>query len=389
MCFLCDEIPPAPQGGIGSFVCDIGQELVRAGHAVTTVGLYEAPLGGAEDNLGGMRVIRLDKSGGRGRFAFLADRVRVARTVRRLWVDGSIDIVEAPESGAWSVFLPAKVPCVVRLHSSVRYAVANGRIGRRGRMLTLAENIAIRRSSSLVAVSQWVAAQAPRDYRGAGLARRTIEVIYNGVDLTLFVEQPWCDRVPGRIVFAGTVKAQKGILSLLKAFSLVCSKDPEASLVMAGRDTYVDGRSYFERCVREAALPPSLMRRVEYMGSVPRERLPSLYGSAAVCVFPSLGESFGLTAIEAMACMRPVVYTSTTAGPEVVDDGETGLLASPDDPDQIARQILRALSDDEYVNRLAGAGARQVRLRFSQEACARSSLELYCRLVGQPAGHNQ
>ena len=311
----------------------------------------------------------------------LADRVNLARAVRRLMRDGAVDIVEAPETGGWAVALPGRVPLVVRLHSPARFVAREHTGRRRGRLISLIEDLALRRADALVAVSRWVGERAPVDYHLAGLRDRQIRVIYNGVDVNRFSPRSWDERIPGRVVFAGTLKEQKGIVGLLKAFKQVAAKSPKAELIAAGRDTIQDGSSYFEAAVREAALDDEVVRRTRRLGAVPRESLPDLYASAAVCAFPSLGESFGLVAVEAMAVGRPVIYSRDTAGSEIIEDGVTGLLVDPRDAHALADAVLRILHDDDFAASLAMRGSKVVRERFSAERCAEETLDLYHRVL--------
>ena len=74
---------------------------------------------------------------------------------------------------------------------------------------------------------------------------------------------------------------------------------------------------------------------------------------AELVAFPSKLESFGLVPVEAMACGTPVVYSNLHAGPEIVDDWITGLLADPYDPDDVAEKVTRILNDSQLSARLA------------------------------------
>lgn len=376
VCLICDEYPPAPPGGIGSFVHDLAACLKTAGCGVTVMGVYSQTERSEVTN-GGVRVIRLPSVKRRGRAGVVADRIRLARAVGRLSEEGSIDVVEAAEVGGWALGLPRRLPVVVRLHSVTRFLARAKTGGRRGRFISLIEDLALRRADAIVGVSRWVADHAAEEFPLGGLSNRQIEVIYNGVDTALFGEQPWSDRVPYRIVFAGTLKPQKGVVSLLRAFDRVVSEISEAELVLAGRDTLENGHSYFDCAVREAGISEEAVRRVRRRGALPRASLAQLYGSAAVCVFPSLGESFGLVAAEAMATGRPVIFSRTTAGPEVIHDGVSGLLVDPFAADDLAVATLRVLTNEKFARSLAQKAARAVRERFTIQQCGSKTLQLY------------
>jgi glycosyltransferase involved in cell wall biosynthesis len=96
------------------------------------------------------------------------------------------------------------------------------------------------------------------------------------------------------------------------------------------------------------------------LGHVPDAHLPGLYAGASAFVLPSWHEGFGLTCLEAMACGVPVVAANAGALPETC--GDAALYADPSDPDEIARQVLRAIEDDAL-----GAKGRRRAARFTWE----------------------
>jgi glycosyltransferase involved in cell wall biosynthesis len=107
-----------------------------------------------------------------------------------------------------------------------------------------------------------------------------------------------------------------------------------------------------------ADLPENARARVELLGRVPHENLPALYSRASVFVFPSRVDGFGLTCAEAMASGRPVVATSRASGPELVEDGVSGLLADSANSVELAEKINILLEDRELAKKL-GTNARQ------------------------------
>ena len=115
--------------------------------------------------------------------------------------------------------------------------------------------------------------------------------------------------------------------------------------------------------------------RVEWKGHVERDKLADLYRGAAVLVFPSRYEGFGLPVVEAMASGTPVVATTAGAIPEVA--GDAAVLVEPGDPVALAGGIERALADRE---RLVAAGLERAR-RYTWAETARQTLEVYRELT--------
>ena len=151
------------------------------------------------------------------------------------------------------------------------------------------------------------------------------------------------------LVFAGRLGPQKSFDTALEALARV----PGVALVVAG-----DGpeRSALERLSSELGLD----ERVRFLGSVPRERVLRLFRAADASVLPSAWENFPHTVVEALAVGCPVIATAVGGVPEVVRDGENGLLVPARDPEALAGAIARFFGDAELRSRLAAGAAPSV-----------------------------
>lgn len=187
-----------------------------------------------------------------------------------------------------------------------------------------------------------------------GARRDRVEVIPCGVDLTLF--RPG-DRSRARaelnlsgevILFVGRMDPIKGLDLLLRAVSLMRER-PTLKLVVVG------GSGTEDEMRRSQALVTSLGidGRVEFRGSVAQEDLSSYYQAADVCVVPSHYESFGLVAIESLACGTPVVGSMVGGLPTVIHDGENGLLVPWRQPSEFAERIESILQDRNLSDSLS------------------------------------
>jgi O-antigen biosynthesis alpha-1,2-mannosyltransferase len=108
--------------------------------------------------------------------------------------------------------------------------------------------------------------------------------------------------------------------------------------------------------------------RVEFLGAVPEERLPSLYRGAEALIFPSLYEGFGLPIVEAMACGTPVVTSNVTAMPETA--GDAALLVDPRSVEQITKAVEKVVGDRPLRQELKERGiARSAQLRWESTSC--------------------
>jgi glycosyltransferase involved in cell wall biosynthesis len=134
---------------------------------------------------------------------------------------------------------------------------------------------------------------------------------------------------------------------------------------------------------------------------LPKEKVIALYTHAAIFVCPSVYEPFGIINLEAMACETPVVAAAVGGIPEVVDDGDTGLLvpfearggadADPRDPERFSRDLAAAVNtllDDPPRRTLMARKARtRVEQQFSWTSIARQTLEFYERSIARAASH--
>lgn len=185
----------------------------------------------------------------------------------------------------------------------------------------------------------------------SGVDRATVSVVPNGVDTARFAS-PEPTAVEGArsqyseserplVLFLGTVMPRKGVVELVRAFETVATScDPAPQLVIAGNDELdTEYVSRVESFIAESPVGTS----IDVVGFVREELLPGLYHVADVVVVPSLEEGFGMTAIEAMAAGTPVVGTRVGGLPEIIENGETGYLVDPGDPDALADALLRVL----------------------------------------------
>jgi glycosyltransferase involved in cell wall biosynthesis len=201
-----------------------------------------------------------------------------------------------------------------------------------------------------------------------GVPAAKVETIHYGLDEP---PQAWGtnppDAVPddARIVLAvSRLTRQKGIDVAVEALSLL---PDDVVLVVLGEGPE---RAALEALAREHVGES----RVIFPGRVPD--VAAWLRRASVYVQPARWEGFGLAVLEAMVCGLPVVATNVSSLPELVADGETGLLVPPDDPAALARAVERALADPA----LGPAGLERARREFSVQRMADRTVALYERL---------
>ncbi len=193
-------------------------------------------------------------------------------------------------------------------------------------------------------------------------AYEDVRVIYNGTDLSSF--RPAGNREALRqslglgsediaICIVGRLTPWKGHRELLRAFSRVAGKRPAAKLLVVGEVAFWEDT--YEAELKELAGTLGIAPRVAWLGF--RKDVPDILAAADVFALPSHDEPFGRVIVEAMACEKPVVATRSGGAPEIVVDGETGILVSVGNEDELAAALLR-LAEDGGLRRQMGRAAR-------------------------------
>jgi len=179
----------------------------------------------------------------------------------------------------------------------------------------------------------------------------------------------------GDVVFVCVARfaAQKAHDVLLRALKSI--DDDRVRLLLVGDDPFGDGRVRAEALARELALGPRAV-----LAGIRRD-VPAILAASEVFVMPSLWEGFGLVFLEAMATGLPVLATRVSAIPEVVVEGETGLLVPPSDAPALAAAMRALAADPALRERLGRAGRDRVCARFGLERMIEETLAVYAEVA--------
>lgn len=240
-----------------------------------------------------------------------------------------------------------------------------------------------RNADFVVAVSQCVA-----DFLGAnGFKQYRISRIYNGIDA-----EAWQARVTDRDVRAelGLTEAERILLmaaqfvpwkrheDAVRAMPRILERVPAVRLVLAGSDLW-GTHPEIEADLKALAAELNVADEVLFVGQ--RDDVPDLMDAAELVLIPSDAEPFGRTTIEAMALGKPVVGTRAGGLPEVVRDGETGLLVVPRFPESLADACLRLLENESLAYRIGEASRARVEKHFNMSTVTAETLALYRKML--------
>jgi len=186
------------------------------------------------------------------------------------------------------------------------------------------------------------------------------------VDTQLFSKRTELQARKPTIGYVGGLEKGKGVPQLLAAVRILNAREGGLSYLIAGSGQLADN-------VTQLAAQYTSVR---FKGLVPTSELPGIFNECRLLVLPSVTEGVPNVILEAMACGTPVLATAVGGIPDVITDGLTGFIMPTNDPEIIARNILRVLNDSD-LNRISENALRMVRKEFSFE----SALERYERII--------
>jgi D-inositol-3-phosphate glycosyltransferase len=220
---------------------------------------------------------------------------------------------------------------------------------------------------------------------------RKVVVIPPGVDISRFypihpdeakevIGVPPCDKT---LLFVGRIEPLKGIDILIQAIGLMQAKQVYVCLVVIGGDADAETENVSDEMERLKAIREKVGVKdlITFLGKRSQDTLPYYYSAAEAVVVPSHYESFGMVALEAMACGTPVVASQVGGLAFLVRDGVTGYTVPVDEPQALADRLTMLMQDSALRNRL-GKQALQEARQYAWENIAARITEVYLQVLG-------
>jgi alpha-maltose-1-phosphate synthase len=307
---------------------------------------------------------------------------------------GGVDVVHshtwyANMAGHWAKLL-YDVPHVVSAHSlePLRPWKAE-QLGGGYRISSWAERTAYEAADAVIAVSNGMRGDILACY--PQLEEQKLHVIYNGIDTEFYHPDPdrsVLERIgvdPSRpyVAFVGRITRQKGVPHLLRA-GLAFDRDLQIVLLAGAADT-PELKAETDALIADLKAERDGVFVVSEM--LPRDQVRQVLTGALSFLCPSVYEPLGIVNLEAMACETAVVASNVGGIPEVVMDGETGIIVpyDADDPARfergIAEGVNRLAADHELATRFGRAGRERAVTSFAWDAIATQTVELYRSLL--------
>ena len=208
-----------------------------------------------------------------------------------------------------------------------------------------------------------------------GIPKNKIVYLPNSVNVELF--KPSKQKEDNMLLFVGRISKGKGLHVLIR--SLQYLKRPVRLVIIGPPD---QDRTYYRQIL-------NLIRKenrkgkheIKHLGSMDQTEVIEWYQKASICILPSFGEGFPVTVLEALACETPVIATPVGGVPEVVKNGQTGVLVPPNEPIILAKVMERLLENDDVRFCMGRKGRELVIKWYSLERAASKLIMIYKHLM--------
>lgn len=246
----------------------------------------------------------------------------------------------------------------------------------------MAQRVAAGFTDAIVAPSR----QMAKDYAATiGLSPRQVQVIYNGIDLSLYGRQfadarsrLGIEKDEFVVGFVGRLDPVKNLDGLFRAFANAVQKTTSTGSSRQFRLLVVGGGPALTE-LQQLARQLSIEQNVSFLGM--RNDVGLCLSAMDIYAQPSFYEGHSNTILEAMAAGLPVISTNVGGTPEIIKHNYSGLLYSPNDIQRIAEAIFTLWQDESKRDELAQAGTQVVKQKFSVETMVKAYDDLFCRLI--------
>jgi len=331
--------------------------------------------------------------------------INVLKELIRLKSGDGIDIIHTHATkGISTVFMKRRLatPIIGQVHGTSLPPAEKGDDGsyldRRDKILTkvltwyaiLRQKSMWQRLDQVFAVSKAIARSLIKYY---SINPSKIRILHNAVDTHLFKPQSrsMIHEIRERlslgygpiILFVGSFRPVKGIHFLLTAMKNIVSDFPDAKLILIGGiPRFMRSQASYYVYLKRWTIDLRILDSVIFLNKVPYKCMPLIYSMADIVIIPSLYESFGKVAVEAMACEIPVIASNIGGLPEIIDNGINGFLVDVGSVEMISQTAKRLFNDCKAARKMGQRGRSKVLSKFTWDKIARISLKYYDELIG-------
>jgi glycosyltransferase involved in cell wall biosynthesis len=418
---ICREYPPAPGGGIGTYVQHLSQLLAERGETVHVIGqLWEGAEKPEEELCNGKLIVhRLPFEDWT---AFLKPKPsslirskevkhlfqsdfppqcfswQASHLAERLVEKEGIDVIEAQEYEAPLYYFQLRrarglgprrrPPCLVHLHSPTELIAQHNdwsSANAQRRIAKVLEDHSISTADGLVCPSRFLAQHVEANHE---LTRGSVEVIPYPLCDSFMIERKLDTWSNGNIAYVGRLERRKGVLEWIEAAIKVALQYPTARFEFIGANVLGANR-ISSAAVIDRIVPRNLRARFIFRGELRRPAIPGFLKNARIAVVPSRWDNFPNTCMEAMASGLPVIASRQGGMAEMITDGETGWLVEKAEPDRLAEALRRALeTPPAKIARMGSHAATSIRRICDPQNVVEQHLNFRHRLAKQRTRHS-
>ena len=375
--FLTPEFPHpkmGSSGGIGTSILNLSKGLTLIGHQVIVLVYGQKEDEVFEENDISYYKIRNIKLKG---FSRLLTQKKIERLINNLVENHQLAIVEAPDWTGITSYIKPKCPIVIRLHGSDTYFC---HLDKRPVKLInkYHEKRALQHADALLSVSHYTVFVTKQLF---GL-QKEFTIIPNSIDIDNFAFSDKAEEQENTILYFGSLIRKKGLLELPLIFNEVYKQNKQVKLILIGRDVsdIITGNTS-TWAMMQSLFDKDALQNVDYIGSVPYNKIQHYISSATVCVFPTFAEALPVSWIEAMAMQKAIVASNIGWATEVIDDGVNGFLVHPKEHEIYAQKIVELLENEALRNQFGIAARKKVAQKFSIEVVAKQSADFYQQVI--------
>lgn len=387
--YVCSEYPPFRSGGIGSVTKIVAEAMVSKGHNVYVAGYYssmkEHEIHEVENGVHIYRFCRVHVTAFVNYLRLFLNKLHLVRPfiqrdlsyfeskIQNLIDSYGIDVLEIPDYYEFNIynarlsFKTFSIPTVVRTHGAISFVESYS--GRINKAAELNDHNHIARAQYLSFVSSF-----SRRYLSELVCLSTFAkeaVIFNPVeDSFQYYNVASSNNV---ILFIGKMIETKGAISIIKAFNFFHKTHRSWKLRMLGGGNI--------ELIQEE-VDPDVMSSVTFLGYCGRDVVKKEIDNCSFACIPSYFETFGMVPLEVMARTRPVIFSNTTSGPELIDDSINGYLVDPKNISAIVDRMNKLADSDLVRDSFGKAAFKKVKDTFSSSIVISKMESFYLDIIG-------
>jgi glycosyltransferase involved in cell wall biosynthesis len=371
--FICNEYPPKLHGGIGSFTKNIAEFLTASKNEVVVVGLGHDKRK-LEEIINGVRIIRIKSYKIPRFFVFkilreLFVRLVLFHEVSKLVTQINPDILESYDWSGPLIIKPTGVKLIVRLHGSHRVNCEQVRM-KPSFLISTMEKFALKIPDYIIGVSDHVSRVTENVFN----LNTSSKTIYTGVDTERFKDLN-LERDVNQLLLVGRMHPYKGYEDLFPSLNIVFGEHKDLYLTIIG--TIID--DYKAKLL--SLVSNTHHSRIRFISRISNEDLPAYYNRANLSILPSRVEALPIIPLESMSCGTPVIMSDRFSAREIIDDKVDGFLVDTGNPEDLAKNILEIISDQDAINNMRKRSREKVLSKFSMQKNLNDNIAFYHKVI--------